>query len=363
VRVLPGIPDAVVRIIETRMQNDTVIGVFGNVSLYGKIILGFNSRSKNMFRIENILTRVFHDDYRNALSIFYGYIPSLRNGLPPGSYSPDQPSGIKSLNIPLYPEDKSMIKPKLLLVLVGPSNGLYVSDPVVTYYFGFEVTGTLYPGTYTRVAVVVSVVIDHGGRLYGRDMVGVVAYYAYGSSVSMGLAGPLMAIYGFIGLLASGIPLYATIDEDYKYYLYIFILFSIQVFSFFAIIMALKIPVKLISDIVVSLGPWYVIINLLWLIPYFLLAYIYHSGKEDVEAPSPGRAAAEGVLLAFILIFLFILSIDPGGIVRYLMGVGGPEATYLFIVILSGIIVLAGLLLGGMWAKLGRIREYSRPAY
>ncbi len=358
VSVLPGFPDAVVSVLTEYSVNNTRLIVYTNIKTHGLRIASFNPKSEKMYELNNMIRLVFRKYYDQALDAFYHYIPSLSVGLPSGNYDPTRPAGVKSLNIPQYPEDIALIKPQLLLVLMGPSDGSFVSDPVIVYYFGFETTGVLYPDVYTRLVVVVAIVVDLSGRVYGGVYPGLVGYYAFGESFSVGTSAPLMAVYGFIGIVATGILLFATIDEEYKYYLYIFILYSLQIFSFLLILVVSKTPIQLVFDLVAALGQWFVFVFLLWTIPYILLAYMYHSEKE-LEAPSPGRAVLEGLLFAVLLITVFLVSVNPVGIVRYLVATFGPESAYLFIVFLSTITLFLGLLTGGLWAKLSKVKELT----
>ncbi len=358
VSVLPGFPDARVFVLTEYNVNNTRLIVYTRMKEHGLNIISFNPKSEKIYELNNMIRLVFKKYYDQALNAFYHYIPSLSVGLPSGNYDPTRLAGVKSLSIPQYPEDIALIKPQLLLVLLGPSDGSFVSDPVIVYYFGFETTGVLYPDIYTRLIVIVTIVVDLSGRIYGGVYPGLAGYYAFGESFSVGTSAPLMAIYGFIGIVATGILLFSTIDEEYKYYLYIFILYSLQIFSFLLILVVSKTPIQLVFDLVAALGQWFVFVFLLWTIPYILLAYMYHSEKE-LEAPSPGRAVLEGLLFAVLLIVIFLVSVNPVGIVRYLVAIFGPESAYLFIVFLSTITLFLGLLTGGLWAKLSKVKELT----
>ncbi len=91
-----------------------------------------------------------------------------------------KPSGIDSLNISSYPKDKLYIGLKLSVVPVGPSYNEYVMDQVYIYYFMFEANGVLYPDVYTRVIIIVLVIINTNNKICGGSIADVAGYYVYG---------------------------------------------------------------------------------------------------------------------------------------------------------------------------------------
>ncbi len=358
-KTLPGIPDAEITYITKTQINDTLVVLYSDISVYKVKLVGYNRQSPIQYGITDAYSNAFKTRYKEALEIFYNYIPGLAEGVPRGTYVPGKPSGIKSLNIPSYPEDKMYIKPKLLAVFVGPSNGEYVSDPVYIYYFMFETNGVLYPDIYTRVIIIVSVVIDTSNKVYGGSVADVAGYYVYGESFTISSATPIMAIYGFLGVVSTGALLFASIDEEYKYYLFIFLLFALQIFSFLFLLVASKTPIQLVYDLIIALNQWFIALFLLWTIPYIFLSYTYNAEKE-LEEPSPTKAVLEGIVLSISLIIVMIMMFDPSAIVRLMIAVMGPESVYLFIVFLTGLTMAMGLIIGGMWAKLAKVKELTR---
>jgi len=355
-KTLPGIPDAEITYITMTKINETLTVLYSDLSVYKVKLVEYNPNSPNQYSVKDVYRNAFKTRYDEAIELFYNYIPWLADGVPRGTYVPGKPSGIKSLNIPAYPEVKMYIKPKLLAVFVGPSNSESVSDPVYVYYFTFETNGVLYPDIYTRVLVIVSVVIDTSGRVYGGSRADIAGYYAYGESFTISSAIPIMAVYGFLGILATGILLFVSIDEEYKYYLFIFLLFALQIFSFLLLLMASKTPIQLVYDLIIALNQWFIALFLLWTIPYIFLSYTYNAAKE-LEEPSPAKAVLEGTVLSISLIIVMIMMFNPSAIVRLMIAVMGPESAYLFIVFLTGLTMVMGLIIGGMWAKLVRVKE------
>ncbi len=355
VRVLPAFPSAEIEVVKQSIVNDTKVYFYSDIKCRDIKIISYNPSSQNIINDNDLLDKAMTEYYNTALDTLYYNLPTLAEGIPPGSYDDVKPSGIKSLNIPQYPEVR-MIKPKLLLVLIGPSNGMETSDPLLIYYFVVEVTGKVYPDQLARVLLVLSVVVDIGGKVYGGNEAGLSAYYVYGGTVSAGSYVLYMSFYGFLGIIIAVVMLYAEVDEEYKYYLYIMLIFIAQIFGFLIIMALSSTPISLLFDIILALKHWFILLFLLWTIPYMLVAYSFNASKE-LEEVSPGRVAIEGILFALALIFVFLLSIDPAGVIRYLVAIIGVEAIYVYIVALSAVTLFIGLTFGGLWAKLGKIKS------
>ncbi len=355
VRVLPGFPTARIDVIKQDFVNNTRVYFYSEIKDFNIQLAAYNPRSTNIINDNTLLESIMGKYYKTALDLLYYALPTLAEGIPIGSYDELKPNYIKSLNIPPYPEIR-ILKPKLLLVLVGPSNGAETSDPIIIYYFTLEVTGKDYHDNVIRVLMVLSVVLDTSGMIYGENTVGLSAYYVYGASVATGTYIPYLAVYAFMGLVVSGVVVYIEIDEDYKYYILLLVLFIAQLFGFLLTLILSGTPIASILDIIISLNQWFVILFLFWSLPYLLLAYTFNSSKE-LEDVSPGKVAVEGIIFALSLILLIMLSINPAGTVTYLIATMGVEALYLYILLLIGLSMFIGLTLGGLWARLIKIRS------
>ncbi|GEM_PF-3246750 len=361
---IPGYPTACFNVIEQKYLNESTnpipVYVFKSITVYGKSIAGYDQLSSDKLSLAEVLGLATVNKYREALEAFYHYVPILAYGIPSGYYDPQRLVGIKELYIPKQFEIKYKLKPKLLLVMVGFSDGDWVKDPVYIYYFGFETTGTTYDGVYTRVTIVMAIVIDEYHVLY-KNMIynaGIVFYYTIGTSAPLISSLPVTMIYGFIGVLFALVITFIEFDEEYKYYVAIFVIFIVQIFSFIALNAIAGISLNQLYGVVLSIGPWFIVLILLWIAPYLFASYKYYISIEGKEVvPSHFSAVFEGLLLAVATVIIALSIVFIRSVTEYIVAVSGPSGIYILVVIFSLLDMYVGITIGKLWATFGRYSE------
>jgi len=368
ISVLPGFPEAVYHVIGNYERNGTPIYVFSSISSYGKVLVSFKqlSRETKEYDLESVLTDALSVEYKESLELFYTLIPSMATGIPNGFYDVAKPVGFKELDIPQYPEIKFKLKPKLLAVFIGFSDGETVRGPIYIYYYGFETTGITYDGTYTRVTIVASIVVDNANTLYSelRALTGIVFYYSTHSVAPISGSFPITTVYGFLGILAALVVSFIEYDEDYKFYLTIFIIFALQIFLYIALNALAGITPDILYGSVIALGPWFVALFLLWIAPYVFATFQYYSRKEEPLHTSQGLAIFEGIGMALSILFIAFSIVFTRKIVDYIVTVSGPGGIYGFITIIIIVDMYIGFALGRLWAVFSRYHEiFTGPSY
>jgi hypothetical protein len=355
-RTLPLFPYMSFKIInETRISKTPVL-VFNEMYTGG---LRYSFKPSHAQSLKGVLRELFNQYYVEALSLFYNTLPSLSTGSPMGSYSLLSLSGFKEVVIPpSISEARLTIKPSLLLILVGPSNNTHVYGPFITYYFAFKTNGVLYDGSIVSVIIVLSICIDNANILYPNGVsVGVSAYYILSMVAPASHVLPYVSLYGGVGLLFTLTAFFITLDESYKYYLVLFVIFVLQVFLFLAFTFMAGYRAPQLYTIGLSLGPWLIIVFLLWLPPYIVLTYFYNMEREEVNLPSAGSLVLEGVLFAFSALFLVFYTVLPDKIINALVAYAGPYGFYLIITIISLIIMYIGIVIGNLWARTAKYKQ------
>ena len=366
---LPGYPRANFKIIDYRIKNETPIYVFSAITIYGKTLFSYdNLRSKDKILLDDAVFHAFTDKYQEALEAFYHYAPSLAYGIPSGYYDVLRPVGIKELYIPGPSEIRFRLKPKLLLVLIGFSDGEWVKRPLYIYYFGFEAAGITFDGVYTRVTIVLSIVLDETQVLYTNILynAGLVFYYSAHAVAPLSSSYPVTAIYGFIGILVALVITFIEYDEEYKYYVTLFILFVIQIFLYIALNVAAGISLDALYGAVIALGPWFVVLFVLWIAPYLFASYQYFSTAEESLSPSSSHYSAilEGMGLSIVVIMLALLVVFVRPVVEFLVMTSGPGGVYVLVVLLSVLDLFIGKNIGKLWAVFSRYHEaFTAPSY
>ncbi len=355
-RTLPLFPYMGFKIInETRIDKIPVL-VFREMYTGG---LRYGFKPVHVHSLKSILKNVFNEYYAEALNLFYNALPSLSAGSPMGSYSLLSLSGFKEVVVPpSISEARITIKPSLLLVLIGPSNNTHVYGPFITYYFAFKTHGVLYDGSIVSVIIVLSVCIDDANILYpGGVSVGVSTYYILSMVAPVSHVLPYVSLYGGVGLLFTLTAFFVTLDESYKYYLVLFMIFVLQIFLFLAFTFMAGYRATELYTVGLSLGPWLMIVFLLWLPPYILITYFYNMESEEVNLPSAGSLVLEGVLFAFSALFLVFYTVLPNRIINALVAYAGPYGFYLIITIISLIIMYIGVVIGNLWARTAKYKQ------
>ncbi len=364
ISVLPGYPQAVFKIVENRVVNNTRVYVFSSIKIHGKTIVSYSSLKGQGESYDDVLIDAFDTKYKEAIEAFYHYVPSMVYGVPSGYYDTIRPVGIKELYIPTGPEVRSAVKPKLLLVLIGYSNGEEFRKPIYIYYFGFEANGVTFEGTYTRLSIVLSVVIDDMNTLYGDSSIqaGLVFYYSAHVVAPISASFPVTTVYGFLGILAALIISYIEFDEDYKFYVTLFILFVVQLFLYIVLNYVAGITLDVLYAAIGTLGPWFTVLFLLWIAPYLFASYDYYSSREEHILGSQASAILEGIIMAIIVISISVVMVFTKNIVDYLVAVSGPGGVYVLIVALILVDLYVGYATGKLWAVFTRYRAmYTAP--
>lgn len=361
---LPGYPTASFTIVSKRYLNESTspvpVYIFKSITMYGKVIASYDRIASNKISLAEVLGSAVISKYKEALDAFYHYVPMLAYGIPSGFYDPQRLVGFKELYIPKQFELRYKLKPRLLLVMIGLSDGEWVKNPVYIYYFGFETTGITYEDVFTRVTIVLAIVLDENNVLYVDRVtnVGIVFYYTIATSTPLTSSLPLTIIYGFLGILFALATIFIEFDEEYKFYVTVFIVFVIQLFSFIALNAIAGISLDELYGVILSIGPWFIILILLWIAPYLFISYKFYITIEEKETlPSHFSAVIEGLLLAIatMIIALSIVFIRP--ITWYIVAISGGGGVYILVVLLALLDVYIGLTIGKLWATFGRYSE------
>jgi len=364
ISTLPGYPTAsftalnqpVVYINET--TDRIPVYIFKDITVYGKSILSYNPTMSKKYVLNDVVIKAMSEKYNDALNYFYYYVKKFEYGIPMGTYDPSSIVGIKKLELPDQSVLKARLKPKLLFVMVGCTDGSWVTNPVYIYYFGFEVPGETFDGVLTRITIVLSIVIDEYRSLYGGDAyayVGLTYYYAIGSSAPLSLAVPITIVHGFIGLVIAFLINYMEFDDEYKYYLVLFLVFIAETFGFAFLNIVAKITTEQLIGVILSIGPWLTVIHTVWVVPYILTTYRYYSNTEiKHEVVSPFEAVFEGVLLAFCIGMISLLIVFSGSVVQFMVARIGVNGVYFVLVFISLIILYVGTRIGKLWAFMRR---------
>jgi len=361
VSVLPGYPVASFSVVARRAVNVTEnpipVYVVKSVSVWGRELVSYDTLKSSVKLLDDALSFASTSKYSEALNVLRYFLPQLSYGIPAGFYDPQLPVGLKQLDIPTVGDPLRSLNPKLLLIVIGFSDGSYVKAPVYIYYFGFETSGRTFDGVYTRVSIVVSVVIDEEGYIYGGSRYGhgVVFYYTAATAAPIARALPLTILYGFIGLVVAMIANVVEFDEEYKYYITVFAVFVIQLFSFIAIHAIAGINLNQVHAAMLASGPVLVLMYLVWVVPYLFISYRYRRFSEELESsPSELAMAFEGLLLAVATIFVALSVVFLKPILEYLVAVGGPGGVFILVVLYALVDSYIGLTLGKLWAVLSK---------
>lgn len=361
--ILPSYPTASFKVVNELYLNETgskvPAKIFSTVSVHSRVIVDYALLTTKHVDISQALLEAVGDRYTEAVNLFYNYVEGLRYGIPSGYSDPYRIVGIRQLDLPPYIELKYRIKPKLLAVFIGLSDGDLVKGPIYIYYFAFETTGTSFEGSYSKMVIVVSVVIDHNNVLYADapSACGIVYYYSMATYSPVGSGYPVATVYGAIGLFLAILIMFIEYDEEYKYYLTLFSLFIIQLFSFLAICAIAGISIERVFAIVLSLGPWFAVLVLLWIPAYVFSTYKFFLISESRSSPSYYSAIFEGLTLAIVSIVLVLIIIFIRPFTEYLITTSGPGAVYFIVVALAGIDAYVGYLMGKLWATFGKYAE------
>jgi len=364
ISILPGYPTAsftalnqpVIYINET--TDRIPVYIFRDITVYGKSVVSYNPATGKKYVLNDVVIKAMGEKYRDALEYFYFYIKKFEYGIPPGTYDPSSIVGIKKLDLPDPPVLKARLKPKLLLVMIGCTDGSWVTNPIYIYYFGFEVPGETFEGVFTRVTIVLSIVIDEYRSLYVGDViahVGLTYYYAIGSTAPLPLAVPITIVHGFIGLLIAFLINYVEFEDEYKYYIILFLVFIAETFGFAFINVIAKITTEQLIGVILSIGPWFILIHIIWVVPYIITTYRYYSNPEiKHEVTSPYEAVFEGVLLAFCIGMISLLIVFIAPAVQFMVARIGVSGVYFVLVFIALIILYVGTRIGKLWAFMRR---------
>ncbi|MEM1676027.1 MAG: hypothetical protein QXL68_05565 [Desulfurococcaceae archaeon] len=358
--VLPGYPTASFKIVNELYLNETgskiPVRIFSQIIVHGKVIVDYTTHPLKRESIEQFITNAIGIKYEEAVELFYNYVQGLKYGIPSGYYDSYRIIGIKELNIPSPMELKHRIKPKLLAIFIGLSDGDWIKGPLYIYYFAFETTGTTFEGSYTRVIIVLSIIIDINHVLYVDTPTNCGVVYSSSiatySPVTTGF--PVATLYGVIGVLLALAMVFIEYDEEYKYYITIFFLFIIQIFSFLALCAVMGVSIDKVFTIILSLGPWFTILTLLWIPPYVFSTYKFFLTSESQSTPSYFSSIFEGIVLSIISVILVLMIVLIRPFTEYLIVTSGPSAVYIIIVILTAIDVYLGYSIGKLWATFGK---------
>lgn len=354
--VLPGYPNSVLEVYRLSGYSDPPIYALRSIKVFGKVIAIYKQQTSRMSLGEAILKA--NGDYRNyALDLFYTQIQLLSVGVPLGFYDPVKPCGLKSLHIPEPGLVRGVIKPEILLVIVGLTDGMSIDKPLYIYYIGFETTGYTFDNVPVKVTVVVSVIIDEQRALY-EDLMGVIGlcfYYYVGAETPVSVAWPATTVYGFIGVLASLFVFFIAIDETGKYYMVLSLLFVLQIVLYILVNVLAGIEPGRIHLSALNIGSWLVAIFVLWIPAYILVTYRYYTAPDIEPSPSVMAALAEGVGLAGFITLFATVSIFYERVVGGAIALGGLGGFIMFVMLLSFADLVVGYLLGKLWATMRRI--------
>ena len=356
IAVLPGYPNSVLEVYRLPGYSDPPIYALRSIKVYGKTIASYRQQTSRMSLGEAISRAI--GDYRNyALDLFYTQIQLLSVGTPPGFYDTIKPSGLKTLHIPEPGLVRGVIKPEILLIVVGLTDGMNIDKPLYIYYIGFETTGYTFDNIPVKVTVVASVVIDEQKAIY-EDLMGIMGlcfYYYVGAETPVTIAWPATTVYGFIGILASLFVFFITIDETGKYYMVTFLLFILQIILYILVNVLAGIEPGRVHLSALNTGSWLIVIFVLWIPAYIIATYKYYTASEVEPTTSVVAALVEGVSLAVFVTLLATMSIFYERVVGGAIALGGLGGFIMLITFLSFVDLAVGYLLGKLWANMRRI--------
>ena len=141
--------------------------------------------------------------------------------------------------------------------------------------------------------------------------------------------------------------------------------FVVQIFAFIALNAIAGISLNQLYGVVLSVGPWFIVLILLWIAPYLFTSYKFHITSEAKEnIPSHFSAMLEGLLLAIATMGVALSIIFVRPLTEYVVAVSGPGGVYILVVIFSLIDLYIGVSLGRLWAIFGKYSEvFTSPPY
>lgn len=364
---LPSYPDAVFEAYQLPDPADPPVFVFRRITIRGRTLVNYvgGASERTRLLLQTVVADALRKRSEQALELFYNQIPSASMGVPAGVYSSVKPVGLKSLDIPDPLVIRGKLKPTLLLIIVGPSDGSFVDKPVYIYYYGFETTGWTFDNRAVRVTVVVSVIIDEDKVIYEDSpaTLGITFFYYVGAYVPEVAAWPATTVFGYLGVVVSLFVFFVNIDEELKYYLGLSTIFILQIILYFLINVVAGIEPNRIYYSAIILGPWFIALFLLWLPAYLLSTYKYYSNTEVEVSSSLVKAIVEGISLALIILSLIIVAIFFDRLVEAIIAYGGLGGFVLLILFLTSADLALGYLFGKFWATMSRLGELSSPLY
>lgn len=364
---LPSYPDAVYEAHQLPGFADPPVYVFRKITVRGKTLVSYRGASSDGSRtlLQAVVSEALMKRSEAALELFYNQVPSLSVGIPAGLHSDVKPVGLKSLDIPDPLVIRARLKPTLLLVIVGPTDGSFVDKPIYIYYYGFETTGWTFDNRAVKVTVVVSVVIDENKVIYedAPATFGIAFFYYIGAYMPEIAAWPATTVFGYLGVVVSLFVFFVNIDEELKYYLGLSTIFILQIVLYFLINLVAGIEPNRIYYSAIILGPWFIALFVLWLPAYLLSTYKFYSNAEVDVGSSLFKAIFEGVSLSLIILSLIIMGIFFNRLIEAIIAYAGLGGFVLLILFLSFADLSLGYLFGKFWATMSRLGEVTSPIY
>ncbi|GEM_PF-6983898 len=370
VRVLPKHPGATMSIADVRTFNNTVMILVKDLKIAEKYVIGYsNSSTKRVYKLDYIVGEKINEIYGMGLDYFYSILMEARKGVPLNYYDEVRIPGVVSIDMPSsYYDVVKTIRPKLLCIVVGfvDDNLTNVYGPIIVYYFGIVVRGTLENGLTTKILIIYALVYDPAHLIYGEAYTVGYATYTYigaGQLSSSTLFIYALGIYGIIGLVLTGFSFTIKPIEHDKFIALVAGLFILQSLSLLIIVRIMNIPLDETLEMIIDIGPWFHVIMFLWLPAYIVASYHYgyHSTSVTRELPSTPSLISRISLTAFSSLVLMLTLIFPQQFLVMLSSYMGLSALAFYIVLLSGVIAIIGSQLGILYAKTQRIKkEYTR---
>ncbi len=368
VRVLPYYPHATLSVVNVLTVNETPVIFVDKIVISEKHKVYYAGDSRR--DIADVIRAALTDGYDQALYNFYPVLAVAREGVPVNYYDEIKVPGIKELSIPeKFTEMVQMVKPVLLAVVIGvvDENLTGIYGPITIYYVAVETRCVLENGLLSKALIVYAIVHDPEGLIYGREyVVGLSAYTFIGaggfSEFTLFLYS--LAVYGILGLSATGAGATIKPDELDKFSALTATFFIVQTISLFIILRVLGVPFSLMAQASVILGPWLNLLSLLWLPSYFTIAYYYgYSGAryELDKGENITGVLSRISITAIAFLLMMLLLIFPRQFLETLVSFMGINGLFLYMLILSGVIALIGIEIGIMYARVQRVRkEFTR---